>query len=148
MLSDGGKRRMKAEDRNARLWRFRCTYKILKWSKHNPDAMACKPQNITMLEPRPHTLLLKFRHPLRRPTKRKNRTMMKATQGSVAACSFAAVIFAKRHSNIARVRHIRTLTSQKKKKKEPCFIVSVDHTSWTSVLWRPSCEAHLTTKQH
>lgn len=48
------------------------------------------------------------------------------------ACSFAAVILAKnsKRYGTARARHIRTLTIKKKKKKEPCFIVSVDRTSW------------------
>lgn len=77
MLSDGGKRRMKAEDRNARVWRFQRTYKILKWSKRNPDQSptAHKPWSTTMLEPRLRALLLKCWHPLWRSATRRNRIM-------------------------------------------------------------------------
>lgn len=124
MLSDGGKRLMKAEDRNARVWRFRCTNKILKRSERNPNQspMARKPRSTAMLKPRLHALLLKCWDLLWRSATRKNRTMKRWRPHRRAwhlfACSLAAVIFAKsfRHSNIARMRHKRTLTSQKKEK--------------------------------
>lgn len=61
--------------------------------------------------------------------------------------SFAADTSAKsfKRAATALARHIRTLS---KKKKEPCFIVSVEHTPWTSMVRHSRCEAHFATKPH